>query len=91
MCRYRLSPATAIVEEGGEAIGLLRGRRWESEILEAPSRASDGQRFGTKRNDLGDGRVSVENRDRSALPYRLEVFAEAGLEIGDTHSCHDYI
>ncbi len=53
-------------------------------------RLSDMQcRSLANRDDLGDGRVSIQHRDDLAATNRPQVLAQPGLQIGDSHLLHD--
>jgi len=42
------------------------------------------------RNDLSDGCVSIQDRNRFAATDRPQVLAQPGLEISDSHLLHDH-
>jgi hypothetical protein len=43
------------------------------------------------RDDLGDGRVSIQHRDGLAATNRPQVLAQSGLQISNSHLLHDPI
>jgi hypothetical protein len=85
------SPAASVRNEDADAVSTLRGLRGKLQIAEASLRLPDLEWLRRVRNDSGNRRVSVQHRERAAVSDRSQVFAQAGLQIGDSHIAHDYI